>query len=889
MNRFWLWVPFAVLALAALATGETATTAPRSSTAPAGRTATGPAPLEQLRAEAFDQLLAGEFSAGAAGLKAVLRSSPDDLTAVQADRWVSEYLGRREVDAAEQKADYEAAVAMAKVLLAIAEHADDGEDEFAEVRKRLADVREIIVDLLAAPRVAENVTSEKWYTERLAENRAKITETFKRITKDLADRKGSQAEQICKGMDRLTAAMDAFAAEAATHRWGTHEFSERSADELTDQTEALAMAMDDLTSLVSERPWRAAVERLRLVQLIAGKDSAFMDQPWAEAIIEGAIRRAEAHEDAREWHQALALYETLNRLDKQNGRFETEIKYVTRRARAMTLYSATKGAKAASAEKGADEEPAGVSRTKPADSPEAAAGLKTAEWREYVSGVDAFMVGKALARIDGKYVETVDYRKTLLGALRAVRVLAQAPELAATFEGLSDEQAKDEFVARIDKMIEEASRIDDMDYRMVRRSLNRLLWANRQTVQIPDEVVAVEFADGVMKELDRFSAMIWPSEWPEFQKQMMGTFKGVGIQIQLQEDSGLLMVVTPLANSPAYRAGIKAGDFIMKIDGADAKNINIEEAVKRITGPEGTKVVLTIKRPGLASLLDKTLVREEIRIHTVKGWMRANGDGWDWFIDPDSRIGYVRITSFNQDTATELRQALTELQSRNVRGLILDLRGNPGGLMAAAVTVVDEFVSHGKIVSTKGRQQKTLRTHATESGAYLNGELVVLIDKTSASAAEIVSGALKDLERAVVIGERSFGKGSVQNLIPVHQDPTGANDAFLKVTTAYYYLPSERCLHRTDGAAEWGVEPDVRPAMTPRQIRRWVTLLQRTEIIKHRDKDQLAEDKARQFRADIQLDTALLVCRLRLLQRSVAAKVATSEKSEADAEDEGSQ
>ena len=210
------------------------------------------------------------------------------------------------------------------------------------------------------------------------------------------------------------------------------------------------------------------------------------------------------------------------------------------------------------------------------------------------------------------------------------------------------------------------------------------------------------------------------------------------------------------------------------------------------------------------------LTRKTIHIQTIKGWQRQ-GDHWDWMIDPANDIAYIRMTSFTQDTPDELHQALSEIDKAGGRGLILDLRFNPGGYLKAAISVADEFLRQGRIVSTKGRQQPESASDATKDGAFQDGQLVVLVNDFSASAAEIVSGALKDWHRATIVGTRSFGKGSVQNLIPIRNDR-----AYLKLTTAYYYLPNGTCLHRTPDSKTWGVEPDVKVPMTPEQMRKWL-------------------------------------------------------------------
>jgi carboxyl-terminal processing protease len=487
-----------------------------------------------------------------------------------------------------------------------------------------------------------------------------------------------------------------------------------------------------------------------------------------------------------------------------------------------------------------------------------------------MQGVDAYSVRQAIDRIEESYVENVDYRKVLRGALNAVRVLAESPKVAKTFPSLANEDAKKQFLSAIDECLRQAETADQVTYQDLMIALNTILRSDRQTVNLPVEVIDVEFADGMTEQLDRYTQLIWPDEAAEFKKHTMGSFFGVGIQIQMENDT--LKVISPMEDAPAYRAGIQAGDYIVKIDGESAIGMDIDEAVRKITGPKGTKVVLTIKRPGREPF-DKVLVREEVRVQTVKGWQRTDGAKWDWMIDEPNKIGYLRVTNFNEDTIDDLRAALKELAAKGVRGVILDLRYDPGGLLNQAIWMADEFVRDGKIVTTRGRQQlERSEGRSSAKGNYMDGPLVVLVNDVSASASEIVAGALKDLGRATIVGKRTFGKGVVQTLHNLRPD------TILKVTTAYYYLPSGRCLHRTEGAKQWGVEPDIQVIMTPRQLRRWLTIRRNTEILREHAPQDIAKQMAQQLADDFQLETALLICRLQSVQKEVAspALVATT-------------
>jgi carboxyl-terminal processing protease len=337
-----------------------------------------------------------------------------------------------------------------------------------------------------------------------------------------------------------------------------------------------------------------------------------------------------------------------------------------------------------------------------------------------------------------------------------------------------------------------------------------------------------EFADGAFAELDPFTGMIWPADLEEFNKTTQGEFSGVGIQIQ-SDDDGSLKVVSPLEDSPAYKAGIKAGDLITHINGKNAKGITLNQAVKTITGPKGTQVVLTVASPG-GKTKEYTIKRETIKVASVKGWLHLPGGGWEYLVDPENKIAYLRMTNFTKDTAKELDKAVSEIEARGGRGIILDLRYNPGGLLTAATDVSDKFLRRGDIVSTRperdnGNQQTIARARADDNDTTL--PLVVLVNQYSASASEIVSGALKDQSRALVVGERTFGKGSVQMLFPLSD-----RSAYLKLTTSHYYLPSGRCIHREETSTEWGVDPDVTVEMTPEQMRAAIDARQELDILR---------------------------------------------------------
>lgn len=296
---------------------------------------------------------------------------------------------------------------------------------------------------------------------------------------------------------------------------------------------------------------------------------------------------------------------------------------------------------------------------------------------------------------------------------------------------------------------------------------------------------------GMINTLDPHSEFMEAEKYSDLKSDTEGAFGGVGIQLGLRERS--LTVIAPMEDTPAFRAGILAGDKIVKIDGKTTENVTLPEAVKKMRGEPGTDVTLTISRPTLAQPKDFTLTRAVIKVDTVK-----DIDGRKSFPLSDNKIGYIRMTQFGEHTTGELQDALKKLKGQGMQGLILDLRNNPGGLLDQAVKVCELFVPRGQlIVSTEGRGMQAKYEYVAKGrDQFQDVKIVVLVNGGSASASEIVAGCLQDLGRAFVMGEQTFGKGSVQSIVPLE-----GGDA-LRLTTAKYYTPSHKVIH------EKGITPD---------------------------------------------------------------------------------
>ena len=304
-----------------------------------------------------------------------------------------------------------------------------------------------------------------------------------------------------------------------------------------------------------------------------------------------------------------------------------------------------------------------------------------------------------------------------------------------------------------------------------------------------DEINQSESMDsainGLLQSLDPYSAYMSPEIFNEMQTETSGEFGGLGIEVSME--SGVVKVISPIDDTPASRAGIKAGDYIVKINDVQVQGKSLSEAVDLMRGPVGSGIELTIRRRGERKALIFNVVREIIQIQSVKADIL------------EKSIGYLRLTSFNENSGKQIEREIKKLEkNKDVNSYILDLRNNPGGLLSQAIKISDFFLDNGEIVSTKSRKPSENRKWFAKKGDLTNGKvLIVLINYGSASASEIVAGALKDHKRAILLGENSYGKGSVQSIIPLK------NDGAIRLTVAKYYLPSGKSI------SEVGVSPDI--------------------------------------------------------------------------------
>lgn len=654
-----------------------------------------------------------------------------------------------------------------------------------------------------------------------------------------------------------------------------------------------------------------AFEHMLAAYAMSTDKSTFKKQAWVQRLTSLMAARAKRYDKAGRWLESLEIYNELNSVYKISRRFHAQLHRVIRRTTLVAKYApkafyamqkatsqrllkkmgkpATKGAKAATK---------GKTSGKPASQPKAHENAKPGthaapavapvsptfqvphsfhKWQNSVAGVHQDMMLQALEEARHEYVTPVSYNHMLAGGLRALLLMDDTPVLAESFPKIGDTVRRRAFRDALNQEMTRAKSAAAIDADGMIHMWERILTADTQSVQIPTTVVTREFADGCFQKLDKFSEIFWPSEVQEFDKLINGVFGGVGIQIE--PHSGYLRVISPLSGTPAYKAGILPGDLIETVDGKSIFGVSLNKAIQEIMGKPGTMVTLGIHRGTARTLLLFPLKRANIRVHSIKGYARGKSGQWHYMIAPHSRIGYIRMTQFQQDTAGEIANALTHLMRHHVRGLIIDLRFNPGGLLETAINICNMFLPGGTILSTKGNANPRQVWSATGNPLVpLNIPVIILVNQDSASASEIFSGAMKDHHRAMILGHRSYGKGCVQNIFPLGQNST----AQMKLTMAYYYLPNGECIQRQPFARTWGVEPAVTVPFAPRQLTELQILQMDNDIllkkpVKGSPKAKAAPTAKKTWRVpeeafDTQLDTAIMLLRLQILQTHGVAR-----------------
>ncbi len=504
-------------------------------------------------------------------------------------------------------------------------------------------------------------------------------------------------------------------------------------------------------------------------------------------------------------------------------------------------------------------------------------------------GVKKDMFTLAVYALGMDYVELLDYRQMANKALERCKLLgevlgneerfgaaaADSNEPGSRWFTPPDKQQLAAWLSAITAVQDEVNAIPaGPEKKDLLNVFEKTLMLNKATAQLPEPILIAHFTEGALAALDRYTTMVWPQQMREFEKNMMNEFTGIGVEISKR--TGELSVASLLPDTPAYRAGLDAGDVIEAVDGLETRDMSLICAVHKITGPKGTKVSLTIKSAGSDQTREVIITRDKIVIPSIRGWKRASDGDWLYMIDDRDKIGYVRITSFATETASTLEKILVDLESQGVKGLVLDVRGNPGGLLSSAVDVADKFLNGGLVVRTQprsGLRRWPSYESAKEKGTHPNYPLVILIDSSSASGSEILAGALADksYKRAVLVGDRTHGKGSVQSATPY----TGGGSK-LKYTMAYYHLPSDqRVLSKEEaekrGTKDWGVAPDVAVKLRSDELRKLIDVQRDNDVLMQADNGNDAQEKKRHsldetITTDPQLAVGLLVVKAKLRQ-----------------------
>jgi carboxyl-terminal processing protease len=518
---------------------------------------------------------------------------------------------------------------------------------------------------------------------------------------------------------------------------------------------------------------------------------SFRAEPWVKELRDKALAQAREYASQSRWQRVLDHYLRLESLFPKDESIRELRKSAARYARLELIYK--------------DREAV----------------------QQRIRDVGEEVLRNVVRFIHDYYYEPPDFRDMAQGALDELIALCHTKKLYDVFDGVATPDLREYFVSNLQREREKISEKKEVTYRDLLALAERVEKLSSGSIALPRALLIVEFVEGALSRLDDYTNVIWPADVANFEKGMNGRFRGVGIQLGRDETTGRLKVVTPLENSPALEAGIQPGDLIFEVDGVSTKGWTTDNAVEKITGEQDTRVTLTIFRPSTRERLRFPLVRREIHLTTVRGVNRLPNDPqqWNYMLDREAGVAYVRLTGFNQDSQRELVEALTAAREQGMRGLILDLRHNPGGMLDTAVATVSLFLGGGEIVSTRGRSERPQRIEASGGAPFGDVPLVVLVNEASASASEILAGTLQDHGRAVVLGERTFGKGSVQRVLQV------TREARLKLTTALYYLPSNRSPHRKPDSETWGVDPDWKLELTPKEFGKIVERENRAFVI----------------------------------------------------------
>lgn len=499
--------------------------------------------------------------------------------------------------------------------------------------------------------------------------------------------------------------------------------------------------------------------------------------------------------------------------------------------------------------------------------------------QERYQGIRKEIFQRVVRTLGRNYVAGIDYAEMATLGLKRCKLLAEVmahrPQDAndtVNYERPEPDELT-AWVATMDTLLAEVKRSPTgLNIKQFLEYFDRVLALNKTTVALPEPILIAQFSDATLSGLDPHTAIIWPRQVEDFNKAMTNEFTGVGIEIS--KEKGLLTVASLLLDTPAYKSGLDAGDVIEAVNGVKTKDMSLHCAVRKITGPKGTQVNLLIRNTDTDQLKEVTITRDRIVVPTIRGWLRHESGQWEYMVDADERIAYVRLTSFSGETADDFEDVLRSIEADGLNGLIVDLRANAGGLLSSAVAITNKFIRRGLIVSTEPQYGSPPEySWADAKNTHPDYPMVVLVNGASASASEIVSGALADdkYERAVLVGNRTHGKGSVQVIV---SDPVYG--AHLKYTMAYYHLPSGQRVNSQEareklGLKDWGVAPDVPIRLRSDELKDLWDIQRDNAVLvqaKHVKSDSVVEKHTIQetLKADPQLAVALLVVRTKQIE-----------------------
>ena len=522
--------------------------------------------------------------------------------------------------------------------------------------------------------------------------------------------------------------------------------------------------------------------------------------------------------------------------------------------------------------------------------------------QERFQGVKEELFIRAINFLNSQYVSITNYNEMATKAIERCKLLAEVISTSSRLNEDSENNDQGSFDAikgtldpeklatwedGLTELLDEAksasgglARLDKNKFLDV---FDNVLDLNKSTINLPRTVLIAQFVEAALATLDPYTVIVWPRQVQDFEQMMTSAFTGIGIEISKQK--GMLTVSSLLLDTPAFNSNLDAGDVIEEVDGLETKDMSLFCAAKKIKGPAGTKVKLKVRRSSDDKkvddkLFDVTITRDTIIVPTVRGWQRSQAGKWLHMIDEKNKIGFVRLTSFSSDTASGLEKVLFNLENRGLKGLILDLRFNTGGLLDSAVDVVDMFVEEGVIVKRQsGFGRMPIYETATKKGTHPNYPLVILINSNSASASEIVAGALadKNYKRATLVGTRTHGKGSVQGITP-HL----GGGAQLKYTMAYYHLPSgQRVESRVEmeklDRKDWGVAPNVEVELRSDELKKMIEIQRDNDVLVKANHDGANDDFKKRtieetLAADPQLAVGLLIIQSKLIQDETVAQ-----------------